>query len=523
MSLKIENAKKLQWLWEDEHEKEWMETFLRIIDKSGKPIKFNLTDEQEWLLKNIGKLNIVSKSRQLGISTVVICTALTRTHKYRNYNVLISSKDQKSCNEVWAKLKATYRLIPKWLRLKTIKNNRQELEFVNGSRISCVVAGNKDLGRGATYQLVHLSEFAHMENQEMHLNSIIQALGEDSQLIIESTSKGLNYFAELATKAQNGENDFKLFFFNWINGGTLFKSKYKEAVKSYKAKHKGKMITEKDLDDEEKNLLKLGATLEQLVWRRSMVEIIGIDNFHQEYPSTMLESFVTSGANIFNNNKIVNREISIRSQKEKYISKDKLRDLPILLKQHYGKSFFMFKYPSPNTKYYIGCDLSEGLGKDYSVVEVFSEEGEQVAEFYNNKLQPYKMSEIINEIGRYYNKGILIVEKASGGHSVIEDLRYTYKYMNMMKHKTYDERGKRKTKIGFDTNGKTKGLIINNFRELFEKDEICIHSLRVLEEMKIFEMKDNGTMGNSGNGHDDSVMATALALEGLKQGVYYAW
>ena len=46
------------------------------------------------------------------------------------------------------------------------RDNREELLFDNGSRIQCVVAGTKELGRGNTYQYVLLSEFAFFDDQE---------------------------------------------------------------------------------------------------------------------------------------------------------------------------------------------------------------------------------------------------------------------------------------------------------------------------------------------------------------------
>src|SRR5699024_10279234 len=112
--------------------------------------------------------------------------------------------------------------------------------------------------------------------------------------------------------------------------------------------------------------------------------------------------------------------------------------------------------------------VSEGLGRDYSTAIVLDSDGKQVAQFKNNKLKPYQMSDIYNALGRYYNKAKLTVEKASGGHSVIERLRLECRYMNMTKYKTYDERNKAIWQIGFDTNNKTKSMIINDMREWFE-------------------------------------------------------
>ena len=142
--------------------------------------------------------------------------------------------------------------------------------------------------------------------------------------------------------------------------------------------------------------------------------------------------------------------------------------------------------------------------------------------FYSPKRANHilEFAEIVNELGKYYNNAFLVVEKASGGHSVIERLRYTYGYMNMSKYKTYDERGRARTQIGFDTNNKTKGIIVNDFREAFETGLIQINSIELLEEMKTFVATDNKYSAMRGR-HDDIIMAWCLALAGLKQGKWY--
>lgn len=357
--------------------------------------------------------------------------------------------------------------------------------------------------------------------QDKQLNAITQALAPEGRLIIESTANGLNSFHDLYFQSENRENNYKSFFFNWIQGSTLFEKDYKSAVKIYKSRNNGIGLTEQELDDEEVELQHLGATMDQLMWRRMKIASSGLEQFHQEYPSTPIEAFVSTGANIFGNKRI--NEVEMSLTKDNYIPKKNIIDLPNVLKNHYGRSLFIYKTPKSGDRYYIGCDLSEGAGQDYSVVEVFNEDGEQCAEFYNNKLQPFRMAEIIDCMGRYYNKGLLVVEKASGGHSCIEKLRYDYKYMNMSKYKTYDERNRLKWTIGFDTNAKSKGLIINSFVEMFETGQIKINSKRLLQEMKVFEITDSGRMSAISGQHDDSVMATALALGGLKDGRFYKW
>lgn len=118
------------------------------------------------------------------------------------------------------------------------------------------------------------------------------------------------------------------------------------------------------------------------------------------------------------------------------------------------------------------------------------------------------------------NKALLVVEKASAGHTVIDKLKNDFQYTNMYKYKEYDARGKAKKKVGYITNGKTKPIMINDFVELFETKQICIKSKDLLSEMKLFAFK-NGKMEAITGNHDDLVMAFAMALVGIKSGLNY--
>lgn len=510
----IDNLKKLEWLFQEENTIPFIEAFFRIVDKQNKIVQFKLTNEQKELVNGLDKFNIISKSRQLGISTITIALSLRQCIVQPNSHCLLASYNQKSVNDIFDKLKQQYNLLPKFLKPTEIANNKQELKFKNGSKITCTMAGNQDLGRGSTLSLVHLSEFALFKNQKQQLNSILQALAPDAKLIIESTSKGMNYYSELAINAQNNENDFKLFFFNWINGGSLFKKDYKNAVKRFKSRNDNKMLTKEELTEEERTLITLGATLEQIVWRRLKIETIGADLFKQEFPSTMLESFLTTGNSLFDAERINSIETALITNKTTPLNK--IEDLPKELRKYFKRGLDIWEAPKQGMAYAIGVDCSEGVGQDYSVIEVINKDSmEQVAEFYNNKVKSYELAEIVNTIGRYYNNATVTVEKASAGHSVIERLRYTHKYRNMSKYKTYDKFNKIQWTYGFDTNGKTKSLIINDFIEMFEKGQLKINSRRLIGELKHFVILDNGSMG--GNiGHDDSVMAFALAIVSLK-------
>ena len=526
MQISLANAKKLNWLWQDENEIAWIETFLKIADKSGKIVPFKLTPEQKALVSGLEHKNIISKSRQLGCSVVCCALSIRKCVCHPNTTCVLISHSQESTNKVFAKLKQMFYSLPDCIRPELLTNNRQELSFVNGSRISCQTAGKKDLCRGDTINgVLHMSEFALWKNQEGQMQSLMQAVTESATVIVESTTKGLNLYSQTYMQARNNENDFKSIMFNWINGRTIFIPQYKQAVKSYKARHNGKMLTEDEYDDEEKSLAKLGMTPDQAVWRRDKISISGLDAFHVEYPSTPEESFVATGSSVFDNAKIVKLQQAILDRNIKPLTLDKIVGIPSLLQTHIkNRNFKVWDIPKKNMKYYLGVDVAEGLGgkRDSSTIFVMDkEDGRQVAEFASNKIKPYQMADIIDAMGRWYNKGLLVVEKASGGHSCIERLRYEKHYMNMYKYKSYDEFKRTVWQVGFDTNAKSKSLAVNDMREWFDKGLIDIQSNELLEEMKVFVAEDNGAFNAVTGSHDDLISAMWLCIQGAKNGFWY--
>ena len=148
-------------------------------------------------------------------------------------------------------------------------------------------------------------------------------------------------------------------------------------------------------------------------------------------------------------------------------------------------------------------------------------EGKQAAQFKSNKIKPYQFADIVDAVGRWYNKGLLTVEKASGGHSVIERLRYEKHYMNMTKYKTYDEFKRTIWQVGFDTNNKTKSIAVNDAREWFDKGLVDIVSNDLLEEMKVFVAEDSGAFNAVSGSHDDLVSSFWLCIQGFKNGFWY--
>ncbi len=497
----------------------WIETFVNIVDKKGRLVPFKFNPQQKYIMKNKAKFNICLKSRQLGITSVALAYSLylAITKPYSTCMIMAYSLD--SVNNIFEKLKQMYGDLPNCVRLETIANNRKELKFVNHSRIIVCTCGSKDNARGATLNFVHLSEVGFMnEYLDKQLTAIEQALVPDGCMILESTANGLNRFSELWNKATSGESPmWKPFFFSWVQDKLMFADEYREYSERYKNIH-GAYLTYEELDENEIALKNDGASLEQLMWRRLKISNGSEETFCQEFPSNPIEAFISTGSNIFSSAIIQQRLNNLYLTETKKLPTSGID--PIIKK--YSKYLTIWRLPTKNMRYYIGVDVGEGLGgsNDYSVISVVDSDGFQCAEWRSNKVKPYEFTELVYKIAILYNKGLLVIEKASAGHTVIDRIKHDYHYVNMYKYKAYDNKsGKARRQIGWNTDTKSKPMMISDMQELFETGQCLVNSKDLLQEMKLFQFVD-GKM-QAASGHDDTVMAFAMALQGLKSGQYY--
>jgi len=495
----------------------WVQTFCTIVDKSGKKVKFDLNQQQKELVNNLDKYNIVLKSRQLGITSVSCGLSLYYAITTPNSVCLLVSYSIDSANAIFDKLKQLFDDLPKAIKPKDIANNRKELKFENGSKITVCTMGSKEIARGSSIKFCHLSEVAFMKQDcvAKNLLAIEQALLPNGKIILESTANGMNEFSNMWDKAENHDSLYKPFFFSWIDDKRMFSDEYKQFASRYLDLY-GESLTEDALEPDERNYFTMGASLNQLTWRRIKIKNSSEEKFRQEFPATPVEAFITSGANIFNTQKIIDRYNVVSKIKPiKAIS-----SIPIDLKVYLNNYLTIWGIPQLKEKYVIGVDASEGVGSDYNVIHVYTEDLMQVAEFRSNKTQPHEVAKVVYSLACWYNKALVVVEKASGGHIVLDRLKNIYCYKNLYKHKDYDVRGKMVKKVGFNTNSKTKPIMINDFVELWEEDSIYIKSINLLNEMKTYEYSD-GKMNAVIGKHDDTVIATALAIQGIKSGVRY--
>jgi len=507
------------------------EEFVKIVDNHAQLVPFKLNGNQIDFVTNMSKYNLILKARQLGFSVTSLAICLFSALKKPNTNYLIVSLDKEQATELFTRLKRMNDNLPrdKYPYFpETVIDNRDALILSNGSKIQISVP-KEVLGRGSTYEYILLSEFSFYKSniQSSLLAAVTNSLAKSpsSQIVIETTANGLNYFYDLYKKSEAGKTNYKAFFYSWLSDAhrQLYDSEIKEAVSWYEANYI-KRLSEKDLvTDEEKRLYKNGASLNQLMWR--LYKLSSADNaekFKIDFPSTADEAFVMSANNyVFDQEKIIERLNYIPQPLEDDILR---RILPDTLNKWIGKGLNVYKLPLSGQKYWLGADVASGVGGDSSTITIINAEAEEVFSFNNNKISVYEMAELLNDIGRFYNYAFQAIERNGGyGLSVIERLRNEYEYMNIYKHSTFDTKGKRKLVLGWLTTEQSKAIMITDLKEQFQQGQLLINDKDTLQQMQIFVEQKNGKLGNQrGNGNnDDLVVSLGLAVQARKNGKWY--
>ena len=504
--------------------------FIKIVDNNGDTVPFVLNVEQEQFMREMGKYNIILKGRQIGFTTLSLAYMLYSACTKPDTNYIIMTHHASVSKSLFVKIKKMYKNLPhdKYdIFPKALLNNRDELYLDNGSRIIIATAQGEDAISGNSFQLIHLSEMAKYpaDVQEEIIATCIPALAknESSAIIIESTAYGYNTYQEMFMKAyRDKESVWKAHFYSWLAKAyeKQFRHTFDEAENWFRANNHGRRMTYEDLEHDEKIIRdKYSATYRQLMFRRYYIQTNSLEKFRREFPTTPDEAFAETSKSVFDTAKIIERLHHVIPPLE---TKEVYDILPDVLKPYLNKNLFIYHLPKPKMRMYAGVDVSSGQGGDYSTMSIFDADGQQVASFYANDIPVYRFAEIVDALGRFINYAFICVERNSYGLPLLERLRKDHGYLNLLKQKVFNQAGKRKMQLGFQTTNVTKPIIINDMKEMFELGMINIECVRTLEEMKIYQEK-NGKMGNKKgqNNHDDLVISVAMACQAMKQSKYY--
>ena len=498
--------------------KKYIESYIKIRDKKGNVIPLKLNEPQMKYYNVIKQLYeekkpiriIILKARQMGFSTETESIIFKNVVTNHNYNAGIVAHKEDSTTNLFNMSKRMLEYLPEPIKPEQKKSNAKELVFNNengtglDSKIKCMTAGGKGIGRSDTFTALHLSELAFWEgNKQDILLGLLQAVPNipESIVIIESTANGFDYFKELWDKAVAGENDFYPLFVGW------------NELSEYKMQYTGFQLTE-----EEKELQRLyNVSLEQLEWRRWCIKNNcggDIDKFKQEYPISPEEAFISTGKCYFNKANIIKRINELRNMEPIIRGSfscfyDGVRIRGKKFNEEEKGSIKIYKYPENNVPYVIGGDTA-GEGSDYFTAHVINNiTGEQVAVLK----QQYDEIEYVKQmycLGMFYNKALLGPESNFSTYPIQKLIELNYPNIFVRKKEdTYSN--KYEKSFGFKTTSITRPLVLGNLQEIV-KDEIeKICDIETLREMLTFIVNKNGRAEAEEGYHDDLVMALAIS------------
>lgn len=412
--------------------------------------------------------------------------------------------------------------------------------------------------RGGDIAMCHFSEVGvWKETEEWNASNIISSVAgailyEDSTMIVyESTAKGTgNFFHTEWIRANKDANDpdksaMVPVFVAWFEIDM-----YQRAFESNKERQEFADWLIDNRDSDKPNgapdagkyywyLWTIGATLENINWyvlkRR---EFSSHADMASEYPSDDVEAFKHSGEKTFDIYKLEDLRKTCTApefigdvQADGLSGKDALKN-PRFVADPKG-NLSIWEMPDTETRvtdrYLVIVDPQKGVSKgaDNSCILVLDRYWlihngvEVVVAEWNGHIDKDLLAWKSAQIAKLYNNAHLVIErntydqeksKAMDESEFIIDLVYEI-YDNMYIYTPAGKTIERESgSVGFFTNRGTKPTIIHNLIAVVREGGYVEKCAKAVDEMTVYERKDNGNWGAMEKHKDDRVIVRAIGL-----------
>lgn len=401
-----------------------------------------------------------------------------------------------------------------------VKDTEQHIRWANDSSILVGTAYNVDIGRSAPYNWVQLSEAAFYRDMGTLMTGLMQRIprSADSGLIVESTANGMGGdFYDLCMLAMDPRKDT-----GW---GFVFFGYHEHPENRIAAPPGFKLMR-----DELVELQKYNLTVDQIVWRRWMIETAcegKVQRFRQEHPGNALEAFQSTGHTIFDMAAVARMTaITDAPRGELRLVDVGMKETVQFQQNEDGRGeLVIYRMPRKGGRYIIGIDHAEGIDPgaktgssdpDYCSATVMdADTGEEVAKL-KERYEPHPWAQRIYWLGKFFNWAFLAPEAKALGKAVIGQLlalQYPLELIYSKQRDPADRRTASLQELGFDTNSVFRPVLISGLDQALREGAINLHNPETLQQLRQFVRKANGR--EEGIGHDDDVFGAALCVEGL--------
>lgn len=485
----------------------YQERCLFIRDEDGHIIPLRLNRAQRRVdavrrrLRREGRAvrMIILKARRHGITTQQQADSfhLVSTHTNRQAVTLAHTAD---ATEKIFRIPDTFyeELHPSLRPARLTERNKRNLNYPGMRSLFYIgTAGGRGFGRSDTLQRVHWSEVAWSSGDSIAQKALLVGLTEacrTGEIVLESTANGAaGLFHDFYKRAKEGRGSWEPIFIPWWddirNRIHLEVDVTHELVKAY--------------TDEEKDLVRRhGLTPEQIAWRRAKQEEPEYegDLFFQEYAEDDVTCFLVSGTTWF--------DMSIIRALQKSVPK------PIATRR--AGEMEIYEPVLDGHGYVIGCDVGEGLpNSHYSVAAVMDRVSMKQCARLRCRMDPTEFGHAVAALASEYNMALIGVERNNHGHSVLNTLTNTVRYPRIYRHRDYDAQAGTTLKLGWETNPKTKPIMIPDIRTATQKGHMEVRSRSFLDECTTYVHLGDGKYGpqDEATCYDDEIMAWAIAVQ----------
>ena len=443
---------------------------------------------------------IILKSRQTGLSTALQQLINWHVNFYPSVYDLVLSQGDREAKKFIADIQRSYELMPGCLRAEKMKMNDHELWVsLSGKDVQSGVQAlppTPKAGRGYSPNLVVLDEFAFWKKPEETYTAISMALSGGGVMVIISTPNGIgNLYHKLW---EMSKKEFSIYVENTTPTSSPTIPEIKPGV------FRPVVVHWSQLPETE---FKRRGFKRPIDWYYFMANKLKVEGGDRKVAQELDLDFITSGEAFIPHPilKQLKQQSFEQDSTQKIIHSTTIPNLTI------------YQPPTPNSLYILGVDVSEGVGKDSSVVYVVKVvEGNEyivpkvVAKYSSNQIPPVEFAKVVKTIGELYNNALINFEKNNPGLVLYSELIDKKLYNEHLIFNRYNPTLNKfvKNEKGWRTTKSSKPYLLSTLKSfLITYKDILKLPISLLNEFLTFYEPSY---------HDDEVMAYGLAIVGYQ-------
>lgn len=488
--------------------------YSKVEDKeTEKWVNFKVFPHQEQVINALEehKEVLVSKYRQAGITTLINFFLSNKINYIPDTKVAFIANNLSTARK---NLKQTYDFIknkPDFLRTGMgEKNDKGHKIFENRSECQAFAA-NEDGVRGFSPNYIFIDEAAFLENGDEFWKTAIGSLSAGGKVIMVSTPNGLDAtYYQTYKNALEGNNNFKVVTLNWYDD-----PRFNKDLIWYKGDEILRNVNPERHEELIQNGYKPWST-----WFGEQCKKYNNDS--KKIAQELENNFLGSGGNMITTDHIQRHENS-------YV-KDPISE------EGDNKDIWIFKEYDKSKNNIMGLDISTGSGNDYSTMNIleYDENGifDQVVEIMA-KVPPEILAEMAFLYGKKYGFPKIVADVTNGSTGLpcvkqLLDMGYPnihYSAIKNANHQNYlndylKEDGDGKTLVpGIELRQTNRELILDNFKQIIQKDLFLTRSVRLINEYKTFVWDEKKKRyDHTRSTHDDLIFSCAMPTYVISMG-----